>query len=493
MNPIKRYLPSLLLVAGCSLAPAQTTPPEELAMDSWPEPIQRVLDTCKPLDQPFAGRLPLYLWPAMDPGPLDDARAEELVRLLNDRGIGLVASWQPGQVDQLEESALPIARAQRKLGLRININANACTYSFFNGDPATAHVEEAANPFFDESFGPQKMGCPVTLDSRRAAIRDQIAPFARRYADEGLPLGFVWADWEIDGPIEWNDAWENSKRCTRCRQAIPDIENFLSFQHALRELRSNLQYDCYSRPILELHPAALVGNYAVYPNDGFRYWYDYFETEKDSWPGLREQGALYRHWSNEFAGTGYTFAMPVVYTWYRTFDWYDFDDPDYRWFYNMLKVASNAARHTPASMPIISFVHWHTTAPPDAPDPAVLQMSDSAYQELLWHMLLRGHDTFFLWCMPDEQAKEMELLHPVWAAAQAYREFLDKGTPINFEIPESPGTVVSGLRLGDRVLVRHSAFGPAAGESWDNMQIMVDGRRLTIPFSPGACQVLTLQ
>ena len=64
-----------------------------------------------------------------------------------------------------------------------------------------------------------------------------------------------------------------------------------------------------------------------------------------------DQRAKYREWANEFDDTGYTFSMPVVYTWYPTFHWYDFEDTDYRWFYNMLKVGSNAGRHTPRMFP----------------------------------------------------------------------------------------------------------------------------------------------
>ena len=142
--------------------------------------------------------------------------------------------------------------------------------------------------------------------------------------------------------------------------------------------------------------------------------------------------------------------MPVVYTWYPTYGWYDFDDPDYRWFYNLLLVASNAGRSKPGQVPVISFVHWHTTAPPAAADPQVKQFSREAYQELLWHMLLRGTDTFFLWCPEAEDFEECRLVQQVYAAAQPYAEFFKRGTPITFEVPKRPGAVVSGLRLGRR-------------------------------------------
>ncbi len=117
------------------------------------------------------------------------------------------------------------------------------------------------------------------------------------------------------------------------------------------------------------------------------------------------------------------------------------------------------------------------------------QFSGEKYQELLWHMLLRGTDTFFLWCVESENAKEISLLHPVYAAAQQYGEFLEKGTPVTFDVPTRPGTVVSGLKLGNRVLVRRTDFGGSSGTA----SLMVDGKKLTVKPSPGKCQILTIR
>jgi hypothetical protein len=232
-----------------------------------------------------------------------------------------------------------------------------------------------------------------------------------------------------------------------------------------------------------------VGNYAVYPHDGWRYWYDYFEYYVEGQPFKADQGAKYRQWHNDFPGTGFTFAMPVIYTWYPTFQWYDFGNPDYRWFYNMLLEGSSVGKSTPANIPIITFVHWHTTSPPEKPDPAVKQFSGEKYQELLWHLLLRGTDTFFLWCPEKEDAREIELLHPVWAAAQEYGEFLEKGTPVSYEVPQRPGPVVSGLRLGNRVLVRRTDFDGDTAP----VDIMVGGKKLSVKPMPGKCQILTVR
>ncbi len=453
----------------------------------WPEHIQTVLDATQPLEFERGERLPLYLWQAMNPGLLDESDAIRLVKQLNERGIGLVTSWNPGKREQSLAESLTIAKAQKKLGLRVNINATSCLYSFFNGDERTAHIDHEGRPFWDTSFGKQKMGCPFALDFRRPDIRERLAYFIKAFKKNGLNVDFIFADWEIDGPIEFNKAHAAAKRCRRCRQNIRDIDNFEHFQHVLRTLRSELQREVYAEPITDSFPGALVGNYGVYPHNGTRYWYDYYEYYVEGQPCRIDQQARYRKWYDEFPETGYTFAMPVVYTWRRIFDWYDYADMDYRWFYNMLLVASNAGKHTPDEIPIISFVHWHTIKS-DAHPGAARQFSEAKYQELLWHMLLRGTDTFFLWCRKQEAPKEIRLVHQVYAQARQYDRFLSEGKPICFDVPRQPGTVISALKLKDRLLVRRTDF----KQTNEPVEIAVGDKRIKVPDKPGQCQIIKL-
>jgi len=488
----------------------------------WPSHIQVVLDATKPLKFDRGERLPLYLWQAMDPGSLDDEATEELVNEFNKRGVGLISSWNPGNRQESLAQSLMIAKVQKKLNLRVNINATKCLYSFFNGDERTAHIDDEGRPFWDESFGKNKMGCPFALDFRRPHIQEQLEYFVKAFKKADLDVDFVFADWEIDGPIEFNKAHAASKRCRRCRENIRNIDDFEEFQKVLRELRCELQREVYAEPIKLNFPKALVGNYGVYPHNGYRYWYDYYEYYVNGQPYQADERAKYRKWYNEFPETGYTFAMPVVYTWRRIFDWYDYVDTDYRWFYNMLLVASNAGQtsassvepHIPADttlrssslrstrIPIISFVHWHTIESKDLAATAK-QFSESKYQELLWHMLLRGTDTFFLWCRKQEAAKEIQLVHQVYAEAQQYGRFLSKGKPINFSVPKQPGTVVSGLKLADRVLIRRTDFkktsactcATCTGDAGtgEPVEIVVDDKRIKVGVAPRRCQIISLR
>jgi hypothetical protein len=453
----------------------------------WPSHIQVVLDSTKHLKYDRGGRLPLYLWQAMDPGRLNEKDLEELVTELDKRGVGLISSWNPGDRRKSLAQSLTIAKVQKKLNLRININATSCLYSFFNGDEKTAHIDDEGKPFWDESFGKKKMGCPFALDFRQPYIKEQVEYFVKAFKKAGLDVDFVFADWEIDGPIEFNNAYEASKRCKRCRENIKNIDDFEEFQKVLRKIRCRLQKETYAEPLKLNFPGVLVGNYGVYPHNWYRYWYDYYEYYVDGQPCRSDQRAKYRKWYDEFPETGYTFAMPVVYTWQRIYDWYDYADTDYRWFYNMLLVASNAGEYTPAEIPIISFVHWHTIRD-DSVNSKAVQFSEDKYKELLWHMLLRGTDTFFLWCPNQEAAKEIELVHQVYSQAQQYGEFLSDGIPINFSVPKQPAAVISGLKLKNRVLVRRTDF----TKTNDPVEITVDDRSIKVEATPKKCQIITI-
>ena len=454
------------------------------------ERIALVLREAQPLAHPLGTRLPLYVWAVLDV-PGDDAQIERTLKALTARGIAACATWRPGKGSAASlERALRIGAAQRKLGLRVNINANACTYSVFDGSPETAHVDAEGKPFFDTSSAKKKLGCPFSVKHRTPAMREQVESFVRAYKARGIPIGFVFADWEIDGPIEWNDGFLMARRCVRCRKHIPGIDDFAACQKVFRSIRADLTRTCYVRPILDHFPDALVGNYGVYPHDGWRYWYDYFEAVPTDprIPVRRDQRAVYRPWPQEFGPSGYTYAMPVVYTRADIWRSYDWKNDDFRWAYNLLLQVSSVGKHTPAATPIVSFVNYTSCSKPKGAADPIVPFTRRAYKELLWHMLLRGHDAFFLWCPEADIAAELKPLHEVFAASLKYREFLDKGTPVTFDVPKAPGPVVSALRLGSRLLVRRTDF-----TEYDKAVILkVNGTEIAVPRRKGACQELDL-
>ena len=476
-----------LFLCQCAVAPAEPAKPPKKKMDR----IDIILNETKPLNYPRDDRLPLYIWAAKMVGG-EPAALEARLKQLDERGIAAITNWGWRDKDLAKsiEAALVVGRAQKKLGLMVNVDATGSVYRICDGSDETAHVAEDGTKFFDTSFANYvKIGCPFALRHRYEPMRQRQEAFLKAYKEDGVPVDLWCADWEIDGPIEWNDAWANSKKCTRCRENIPDLDDFRKFQIALRRIRSDIQNEVFCKPIKKYFPKALIGNYGMYPHDGYRYWYDYFEKFVEGAPAERVYKAIHRRWAQDFEIAGYTFAMPVVYSWYRIYSEYGFKNKEYRWFYNMLLVASNAGQHTPPHVPLIPFVHWTTTVPPKEFPEGFVALSEEKYKELLWHMLLRGHDTLCMWCPGRELAQEVRPLHEVYAASLEYKEFLDKGLPVLFDVPKKMGAVVSALLLGNRLLVRRTDFGRAPSK----VNATVLGRKVRIPKAPGECQILVLQ
>ncbi len=451
-------------------------------MNKIPADYKVVLENTKPLGYPRGNRMPLYVWRLMNNlDKLEVSEIKTVLKMMDSRGIGCASSWYPQGKEKTVLDCIKFSKAQQDLGLQVNVNANSCMYLFFNGDKSTFHIDSEGNAFYDDSFGSRKMGCPFSLRHRYDQIKGQLEYYLKRYSQANIKIDFIFGDWEIDGPIEWNNAWENSKKCRVCRANIEDIDNFTKFQASLRQIRSDLQKEVFSETIKRYYPEAVIGNYGVYPGGKYRYWYDYFEKpiDTDKIPHKKDQDAVYRQWYPEFPGTGYTMAMPVTYTWYNTFKWYNFNEPDYRWFYNLLLTGTNAAKHSFNDVPAVGFVHWHTTVAPENPDPAVKQFSGEKYKELLWHLLFRGYDSFFLWCLGRELDKEISLLHEVYSESLRYGDFFEKGDVVTYDVPAKAETVISARAYDGRLLVKRTDFSSCE----DSVSIKYNNHEYKIPPS----------
>lgn len=324
-----------------------------------------------------------------------------------------------------------------------------------------------------------KMGCFFRMEKRSEIIKERLEKFLKGYKEEGIEIEYWAIDWEIDGPIEWNEAWENSKKCVICRKNIKNIENFEEFQKVIRKKRADLQKEIFVKTIEKYFPNCLTGNYAVNPHDGYRYWWDYFEKEVKGANYLRKHNALYRKWFDEFKYSGYKMAMPVIYTWYRFFEDYKFEETEYRWFYPLLKEATSVGKNTPSKVPIVTFVHWHTVNKPNDLPADFVPLSREKYKELLWHLLFRGHDTFCLWSPLNEIGDEIEVLHEVYKESFKYNDFILNGKPVFWDVPEEADTVISGMKFRDKITVIRSDF----KEDKKPLKIKIENKEIEIPIS----------
>lgn len=445
--------------------------------------VDIIIENTKPISIKEKNRMPLFVWTSI-PLNISDKEIKIYLEKLSERNIILFTRWYiPKEgIEKGIKDALGIDRIKKELNYPIFIDATSIVTRFFDGSKETGHIDENGNIFFDMSFSPNvKMGCPFKIEVRYPVVKEYLEKFLKAYKNEGIEINYWAIDWEIDGPIEWNDAWINSKRCVICRKNIKNIENFEEFQKIIRRKRSDLQKEVFVDTIKKYYPNCLTGNYAVNPHDGYRYWWDYFEKEVEGARYQKKQNALHRKWFDEFKYSGYTMAMPVIYTWYRFFNDYTFENKEYRWFYPLIKEGTSVGKNTPSNIPIITFVHWQTVNKPKELPEDFVPLSREKYKELLWHLLLRRHNTFCLWSPLNEMAEEIKVLHEVYSESFKYNDFLLNGKVIFWDVPEEPDTVISGLKLKNKLLIIRSDF----KEEKKVIKIKVDSKKIEIPVVSG--------
>ena len=188
---------------------AQANCDETQPTGDLPRNLRVVLENTNALSSPRNRRLPLFVLPISNAlANCDNDQAERILRDLNRRGIGYTVDWNPGAFETSLAEGLRIGALQQRLGLHVAINANACLYSFFDGSIETLHVDDSGQEFADTSFG-GRLGCPFALEHRYPVMKERVEKFLREYKEAGIDIDFIFADWEIDGPIEWNDILSN--------------------------------------------------------------------------------------------------------------------------------------------------------------------------------------------------------------------------------------------------------------------------------------------
>ena len=83
-------------------------------MSSIPEQVRLVLENTEPLRWARDNRLPLYLWPIMDLAVDDEVKAKSIIQQLDERGIGLISTWNPSDRERTLTRGLQIARIQKQ-------------------------------------------------------------------------------------------------------------------------------------------------------------------------------------------------------------------------------------------------------------------------------------------------------------------------------------------------------------------------------------------
>ena len=135
---------------------------------------------------------------------------------------------------------------------------------------------------------------------------------------------------------------------------------------------------------------------------------------------------------------------------------------------SMLSIFSSTAANAKAEHKKI--VPYVGQTVPDNPSPAVrFGMNNALWHELQFHLWLRGADGMYIFDlgMPgglvtaDMSFHSVETVRSVYDQMLGYRDFLDHGQPMNYQVPRMFGDepIWSGLRLKDRCLIRAFTLG----------------------------------
>jgi hypothetical protein len=270
-------------------------------------------------------------------------------------------------------------------------------------------------------------------------LRQQLQPFR----DCGIRVAAVWFD-DRSLPYPSKGCYEAQRSSNACRREYPPgvLDSFDSFRGWTERFRAEL-LSRGTLPVKETFPWALVGQHG------------------DVISGTDVGYSLDAQMPSACANTA---DLPTAFR--DKLLWQP--DVDRFYFRKLLESVSSAnAKKAPGKFSIPYLSRWL----PDNQDSHYrhFAMSRDVYRELNRHLWLRGCDSLYLFNLgspgtPVPAAFSLESVEDaraVYDELLAHREFLDRGRPLNFAVPEALDreALWSALELDGRVLVRAVSLG----------------------------------
>lgn len=456
----------LLGASTCIVPPDESREPIRWDMESFARVV-------KPMRQSMDGRLPLLVWNL--PVPRGDelvelrenGRLRQYIETLAERGIVLTVDlgW-----DWTWAGAMATAKTLQEAGRPVHVLIPWATFlettAYRN---CTVWVQGP-----DASRGGKMRRWPclplANPDLTAAWVRQQLQPFK----DAGINVDAVWFDDEAL-PHPYNGCWAAQRSTEECRRHyLPGVlESFDSFKEWVYPFRYELFTKGAAKPIKRMFPGALVGNYG------------------DTTSGTHSRFGLDSQMPAAYANT-----RDLLHA-FRDLELTQ-DAADRFYFQRLLRVISSANDDLipgKLSIPYLSqFVP--ASAEPRYPFP----MSQNLYRELMRHIWLRGADSLYLFNLgypvkpqlvtPEMSLVSVEAARSVYDELLHYRDFLDRGEPMNFAVPSAITRegIWSGLRLEDRCLVRAVTL----GEVVQRIRIEVFGQIVELDAPPEGALYLIL-
>ncbi|MBF0154297.1 MAG: hypothetical protein HQL64_11205 [Magnetococcales bacterium] len=418
--------------------------------------IQVIREKIPPLQQDRGQRLPLILWESGGRDPLP----ESTIRMLLERGLTRTVRLDAQQIPAalaLQQAGSPVVVMDARGGLWPYAAEKGDPHRFSPGDlTGWAHVAK---------------GFRATLEAFRQA---------------GVKVDGFWLDFEGQPSMAAYDMVKNTPayRDLLPAGALTTREAFLNFR---RQFWVQLMSAYVAAPLREYYPQALITNWVITLSSPERPVIDWYGQPH---PPL--------------GPTLFTATTPVAYAidtaflngWQQEYPW-DQEHVD-RFFMNvMLRQVSDNGWNLQRQAPYLKVIPWVARWVPDHPKREVPVMSREAYREALRHLWLRGVHAMQVFNPVHAGYRDMAIDEVVDATMVYddmlnYKEFLDQGEVLNFAYPGSQeaGLLWSGLRLGDRAVVRLHDQGGAEGshtlELWPGQRVA-----LHLPKGQGVTHLVT--
>lgn len=424
--------------------------------------LKIIRERIPPLTHERGGRWPMILMSGAGFEPL----SVEEIRMLLARGIT--------QHLELNTAALPAARRLKEAGAPVILfdgRNGAWPYDLEKEKSQWAH-QYPAELKVDARW--RDLPSPA-LFRGWAVAADQLRATLKTFRQEQISVDALWLDYENEPSMAdyYAALLSPTSRALLPEQAMVNAEAFRLY---CRQLWVQLLSTYVAGPAREIFPRLSITNWVVTLSSVER-------------PVLG--------WTDEphppMGPTLFTATNPIAYgidtaflaLWKKE---YPLDQAHVDQFYThiLLRQVSADSANRQKQAPYMASIPWVSRWVADHTDKKVPIMSRDRYREVLRHLWLRGIDGMQVFNPIHALDKigmaiaEVEDAATIYNEMLAYRDFLEKGVPINLDYPaiQAEDVIWSGLRYQDEAIVRvfwpRKTIAPLEMEPWPGKKVTLN-------------------
>ncbi|HZK81489.1 MAG TPA: hypothetical protein VFC46_10490, partial [Humisphaera sp.] len=350
---------------------------------------------------------------------------------------------------------IPVALAMQKAGLKV-VMVEGQAFNGPAGDVADGLHHLPADFKRDPEMPAQQphYPCPLLFEGWKRNA-DKVRATMNKFKEAGVTVDAVWLDWEVE-PYGGESERREAAACSRCRAMFPAgvLDDRVKYRQFISDLRNNLFSTYFAAPIAEVFPRASTNN-----------WELVYSSKEHPTMQCWGAGNLPAANLNLFTAANpvaYGNSIYYQYHWKKEWNWPLDEEHMDRLYTHIMFGQVSQHRHNAMKMGAWKqSVPWVARYCPDDEDPKIPVLTRARYREILRHIWLRGTDSMQIF-NPSRtpwsaiMTEEIEDVVSVYDEMLEYRRFLEQGTVLNVDVPETKyeGAVWSGMRVGDRAVIR---------------------------------------